>query len=62
MTLTVTAQAIWIIGASILLYMVYGIVYRFYLSPLASIPGPSLAALTGAYEMYYDLIEKARFP
>lgn len=32
------------------------IIRRLYLSPIAHIPGPRLAALTWAYEFYYDVI------
>jgi hypothetical protein len=38
-----------------LLYTVYGIIYRLYLSPIVSFPGPKLAALTWWYEVYYEV-------
>ena len=32
------------------------VVRRLYLSPIAHIPGPKLAALTRLYEFYYDIV------
>lgn len=40
----------------LVLYTIYVAIYRLYLSPLAGIPGPRLAALTQWYEFYYDII------
>ncbi|KAH7136179.1 cytochrome P450 [Dendryphion nanum] len=37
-------------------YFVYGIIWRLWLSPIAHIPGPRLAAATRLYEAYYDLV------
>ena len=45
-----------------LLYIVYCVFWRLVLSPLAKYPGPKLAALTGWYETYYEIILRGRFP
>ncbi|KAF2435995.1 cytochrome P450 [Tothia fuscella] len=37
-------------------YTVYGAIWRLYLSPIAHIPGPRIAAVTLWYEFYYDVI------
>ena len=36
-------------------YTLYGAIWRLYLSPIAHIPGPRLAALTFWNEFYYDV-------
>ncbi len=37
--------------------LVWAAVYRLVLSPVAKFPGPRLAALTGAYEAYYECVK-----
>lgn len=50
-----------IIAILIFFYTLYGAIYRLYLSPVASFPGPKLAALTFGYEFYYDIIKRGRY-
>ncbi|KAI0154668.1 cytochrome P450 [Xylariaceae sp. FL1272] len=43
-----------VVLAGLVAYALYGAFWRLYLSPIAHIPGPRLAAMTLLYEMYYD--------
>lgn len=45
----------------LLLYGTILMVYRLYLSPLASFPGPRLAAATEWYEFYYQLVRDGQW-
>ena len=42
---------------SLISYLVVLAVWRLYLSPLAKIPGPKLAALTQWYETYLEIVK-----
>ncbi|KAH9206548.1 cytochrome P450 [Leptodontidium sp. 2 PMI_412] len=43
------------------LYCIYGIIYRLHFSLVSSFPGPRLAALTFAYEFYYDIVNNGQY-
>jgi hypothetical protein len=42
---------------SIVLGIVYIAIYRLLFHPLASVPGPKLAAITSLHEFYYDCLK-----
>ncbi|KAL8726139.1 MAG: hypothetical protein Q9166_006896 [cf. Caloplaca sp. 2 TL-2023] len=50
-----------IICIAFVLYLTLRPFYRLFLSPLSSIPGPRLAALTIHYQTYYNIIKGGQF-
>lgn len=44
-----------------LIWLVYTAIYRLFFHPLATIPGPKLAALTHWYEFYFDVIQPGQY-
>ncbi|KAE8421134.1 cytochrome P450 [Aspergillus pseudocaelatus] len=54
-------QAICSTGIALAIYTASLAVYRLLLSPLAKFPGPTLAALTGWYEVFFDVLLGGQF-
>jgi hypothetical protein len=44
-----------------LLWLVYGVISRLYLSPLAKFPSPKLVALSKWYEFYCEVVLNGKF-
>ena len=44
-----------------LTYSIVILTYRLLLSPLSGFPGPKIAAVTGWYECYYDVLKQGQY-
>ncbi|KAF2446804.1 putative P450 monooxygenase [Karstenula rhodostoma CBS 690.94] len=61
MDLLLRSHALLLVCVSTCILAIVGAVYRLFYSPIARYPGPRLAALTFAYEFYYDVVCKGRY-
>lgn len=52
---------LWSFAGGLGVYIVCLSIYRIFLHPLANIPGPKLCALTGWYEVFWDIIVGGQF-
>ncbi|EDO00491.1 hypothetical protein SS1G_14361 [Sclerotinia sclerotiorum 1980 UF-70] len=50
-----------ILGSSILVYCILGVVYRLYFHPLSKFPGPKLPAATQWSEFYYECLQSGQY-
>jgi hypothetical protein len=52
---------VFLLTTVLLLWALTGALYRLFFSPIAAIPGPTLAAITQWYETYYDVCLNGKF-
>lgn len=56
-----TGNPIWLVAAGYVCYTIYHLLYNLFWHPLASFPGPTIAATTPLYKAYIDLVAKSSF-
>jgi hypothetical protein len=56
-----TGSVIWLVAAGLVIYVVYCMLHNLVWHPLASFPGPRVAAVTSLYRAYIELVAKSSF-
>ncbi|QKX57066.1 uncharacterized protein TRUGW13939_04174 [Talaromyces rugulosus] len=56
-----TGNLLWLVAAGYVGYIIYHLLYNLFWHPLASFPGPTIAAVTPLYKAYIDLVAKSSF-
>ena len=54
-----TGSLLWLIASGCCVYAAYHTLYNLFWHPLASFPGPPVAAATSLYKAYIDLVAKS---
>lgn len=54
-----SGSLMWVAAAGLAIYVVSCIIYDLFWHPLASFPGPFVAAVTPLYKAYVDLVAKS---
>lgn len=55
------ADTLCVFSIALLVWILGNITYRLYFHPLASVPGPKIAAGTWLYQTYYSFVGGSRF-